>query len=138
MKWVKLPLFMLHISYMRHFNILLFDISWRGDEEFVSSWGECNRFLQLIRTRTTDTNSFSLLCLFTFQQTSDKINEELLIIVSVKKTDMISFNTWSQIFFSAQFTYYIGRWGEKQGDGNWKWKGEHQTLSLIKHEILAW
>ena len=45
----------------------------------------CQQLSQLIRTRTTDTDSFSLLSLFTFQQTSDKINEELLIIVSVKK-----------------------------------------------------
>ena len=51
-------------------------------------------------------DQYSLLYLFTFQQTSDKINEKLQIIVSVRNRHL-SFNTWSEIisFPLNLFTY---------------------------------
>ena len=48
-----------------------------------------------------------LLCLFTFQQTSDKINEELLVVVSViVRHNSIQHLASTHFFLLNLFTYY--------------------------------
>ena len=82
----------------------MFAILREGEGEFVSRQGKSNRLLQLDIER----DAAILLCLFTFQQTSDKINEELLIIVSVRNrhNNIIQHNV-SNHFFPAQSVHLL-------------------------------
>ena len=129
---MKLPLFMLHISYMGHFNILLCLISL-----------DCQqlRWVQSISQTSHNKNNrygFIFTALpFYFSADILQVKWGIINHCECKKQTWYP-STHGLKFFSLPNPLIIGRWEEKEGDGNWKWKGEHQTLSLIKHEILAW